>query len=283
MNKKALKSIFMVLIFLFSIATTVVGSSDLEPNINENIAPAPGLLNQIEMDEDVDFNDLENQSYEFFKKLVGNESNIGRCGKAFINSTGRGLTMARVRPMLFINIPIKIYFPYWIMFPRRAVIWLICSIYGSDEDAQTIIEPVDSDEKIVLDGPHIVFGGIFVFPTARLLKSQLQLKTIPRLNNTKPWMFPLLKKLIELIYPPLEKLINVYHGDLFWYIWRAPETNNTIFDSILGGAEFFVNKVVLQMIRSLFWQYRRIKIPLLGLLDDIDWSGYFPFYMWSEL
>jgi hypothetical protein len=283
MNKKAMKSIFMVLVFLFSIVTTVVGTPDIEPKKEKNIKGAARIFNEIEIDDDIDFSNLENQSYEFFKKLVGNASKIGRCGKAFINSTGRGLTMARVRPIAFFNIPVKIYYPYWIMFPRRTVIWLICSIYGSDEDAQTIIEPVDSDEKIYLNGSHIVFGGIFVFPTARLLKSQLQLKTIPRLNNTKPWMFPILKKLIDVIYPPLEKLINVYHGDLFWYVWKAPETNNSFLNAILGLVESGVNLFLLQSIRTLFWQFRRIKIPLLGLLDDIDWSGYFPFYMWSEL
>jgi hypothetical protein len=277
-------SLFLVGIFLFSLIVPAVASPDIKSQKRIDIQKTSKLFNEIDLDGDyIDFQSLENQSYDFIHKLIGNDSNIGRCGKAFIQTKGKGFHIGRVRPLFTLHLPIRIYRPLWFIIPRRmCVYWLICSIYKNYENAQTIINPVNTNETIFINGSHVVIGGTFVFPAASRFNLILKGNSIFKGNGTNLWTYPILRKLLKNFQPKLEDFISKYHGKLFWYKFPYITTNNTLIDFILKQGIDIVN-VLHQTLRSMIWPDVIIKISLLGLFREVDWNGYSPFFIWSKI
>lgn len=284
MIKKQLKALIIILIFLTSGVTQVVSFSNKD---NDNYKGINNIINNFKEinieDDNIEFDELKNQSIELMKRIVGNESNIGSCGRAYINSTGIGLHLARVRPLLQIVAPIELYYPYWLMFPRwTARMFYICSIYGRDKDAETIIELRDTNETIHLKGPHIIIGGIFIFFAQRFVRTLLKTQILPTLNKIKLWRFPLLNNLTNFL-----DHIKQYDGHMFWHnfnYWKNWKINETAFFPIIDELLHLVsNLIVRREINRMVWNIMPVKSQLLGLITPLDWDGYFPFFVWYKL
>lgn len=284
MIKKQLKAIIIILIFLLSGVTPVVSFSSMDNDNEKRIDKIIDNFNVINIEnEDIEFDELRNQSIELMKRMVGNESEIGSCGRAFINSRGIGLHLARVRPLLQIILPIEHYGrPYLLMFPRlTARMFYICSIYGRDENAETIIQLRDTNETIHLKGPHIIIGGIFLFLATKFAGYSLE-PFLPLLDKIKIWSFPL----INILNNTLQK-IKKYDGSMFWHnfnYWKEWKINeSSIFEIIDFLMDQLSNKIIRRQLNILIWNLMPVKSQLIGLITPLKWRGYYPFFVWSKL
>jgi hypothetical protein len=245
------KKIVAIAILILIISPLTI-SKETESGKNLSPKKVTNFLNSINQDDF--YGDIsESELFMKFKELAGNESNIGFCGPAFINSSGKGLHAGRNVKFLVLEIPIGIggTFLDFMRFPRYLWgMWLYFIVY-LNESAWTKIYPlknglkIDENNSINITGKHIVLNGLFIFrepfrTRKGLFKPIISLLTgIPKANITFP--------------------IEKFHGKQFFIYNKRPYNWLTILQ---------------------FFSPIKVKIPFYGFFISLDYHGYTPFAMW---
>jgi len=194
-------------------------------------------------------NIAESELYLRFKDLVGNESNIGFCGPAYIDSIGRGLHVGRNIKFVWLQIPTGYSSPLTdaLTFPRYMMgLWLYYCSYN-DENATTTIYTlekglkIDENNSINISGKHIIVCGIFIFRHPNRFRKQI--------------LKPIISKLTGIPKNNITFFIEKIHGKIF-FNWTG----------------IYLYLSILQ-----FFTPFKLKIPLYGFLIPLEFRGYTPF------
>ena len=154
--------------------------------------------------------------------------------------------MARLFKLIRLRIPIEIPFPDifgLIGFERRLLnLWIVFCSYNND-NATTIIKPLNKTDNITIKGKHMVLSCIFIFPHPNNIREFI--------NSITCIIF---KKTID--FP----ILNIT-GKMFWN-WSFP--------------------IYYFLTMAQFLSPIKIKMPLYGFKKSLYFYSYTPFVIWSN-
>lgn len=164
------------------------------------------------------------------------------CGPAKVESTGKGLHLARNIKLLQIDADLP-------GFPRYpATTYLIYAKYN-DKNASTKITTLKDNKTFYINGSHSIF--VCQFSSMFLVNMKMFLR---KFNITTP--------------------ITELQGRMFWYF-------NVTSDTQIGKLVKYITCMAMIFSWYLIWPFK-IKSQLISLFRPVTFYGYTPFVIWKE-